>query len=144
MEFYRGRLIDHVLLTVKDIEVSREFYSAVLGVLDIPIEREGADWFLADELFIRQGKRRAGRAHLALQAGSEERVEVFFATALDAGGKKKSAPAYDKDIHPYYYSASVADPDGNILEAVSHGPVSRSTQAVVVQPSAAALLSRLF
>ncbi len=145
MEFHRGRLVDHVLLIVKNIEASRAFYGAVLTVFAIPIEREGEDWFLADELFVRQGTPQHSRGiHLALQAGSEAMVEQFFAVALDAGGGKNSAPGYDKRIHPYYYSASVTDPDGNTIEAVCHGPVARSAEAVTIEPSAFALLSRLF
>lgn len=32
MELYRGRLIDHVQLVVEDLQASRSFYGAVMGV----------------------------------------------------------------------------------------------------------------
>jgi catechol 2,3-dioxygenase-like lactoylglutathione lyase family enzyme len=143
LKFHRGRLIDHVLIVSKDLDASREFYEAVLGVLGVEIEREGEGWFMADELFVQDGKGRKGKIHLALQAPSEDAVKEFFDVGLDAGGKKKSAPAYDKDIHPYYYSASLTDPDGHIIEVVSHGPITRSADSVVVKPSAMALLNRI-
>lgn len=144
VQFHRGRLIDHVLLVVKNLAASRGFYEAVLGTLSVPIEREGDGWFLADELFVREGKPRTGKMHLALQAPNEDIVQDFYEAGLKAGGKKKQAPDYNADIHPYYFSASVADPDGNVIEAVCHGPIQRSADSVTVEPSATALLSRLF
>ena len=68
----------------------------------------------------------------------------FYEAALDSGGKKKSPPDYDTDVHPYYYVAGVADPDGNFIEAVCHGPVKRSADAVVLRPSATKWLKNLF
>ena len=39
MDFYRGRLIDHVHLVVRDLAASRQFYEAVLGVIGVPVVR---------------------------------------------------------------------------------------------------------
>ena len=52
MELYRGRLVDHVHLVVRDLAASRRFYGVVLEVLGIPIGGEAADYFWADELFV--------------------------------------------------------------------------------------------
>jgi catechol 2,3-dioxygenase-like lactoylglutathione lyase family enzyme len=49
-ELYRGRLIDHVHLVVRDLAASRRFYQAVLGVLNVPMV-QGPDFFWSDELF---------------------------------------------------------------------------------------------
>ncbi len=51
----------HLLVSVKDIDVSRVFFEPVLAVLEVPIDREGEDWFLADELMVVEEKRRFGR-----------------------------------------------------------------------------------
>jgi catechol 2,3-dioxygenase-like lactoylglutathione lyase family enzyme len=139
MEFHRGRLIDHVRIVVKDIASSRAFYAAVLPVLGISFDREGKDWFLADELMVIQGKKSGGKMHLALQAKDHETVQRFYDAALAAGARKKSPPGKG-DAHPFYFFATVLDPDGNAIEAVCHGPVTRSVASVVFKPSALALL----
>lgn len=145
MEFHRGRLIDHIRLQSRDIEASRAFYDAVLAVLGLKIEREGDGWFLADELMVVAAttKKRAGRMHIALQAKDNATVDKFYEAALDAGAKKESSPAKG-DVHTYYYSATVLDPDGNAIEAVCHGPIARSAASVVVKPSAMMLLKSWF
>jgi len=145
MEFHRGRLIDHIRLQSRDIEASRAFYAAVLTVLGLGIEREGDGWFLADELMVvaSTAKKRAGRMHIALQAKDNATVDRFYAAALDAGAKKESPPGKG-DVHPYYYSATVLDPDGNAIAAVCHGPITRSAASVVVKPSAMKLLKSWF
>ena len=43
-ELHRGRLIDHIQLVVRDIEVSRRFYKAVFAVLEIPIGGDAKDF----------------------------------------------------------------------------------------------------
>jgi len=49
---YRGRLIDHLQLVVRDLSVSKRFYEAVFATLEIPIGGVGEDYFWADELFV--------------------------------------------------------------------------------------------
>lgn len=49
---HRGRLIDHLQLVVHDLNASRDFYTAVLAVLDIPIVDTSEDYFWADELVV--------------------------------------------------------------------------------------------
>ncbi len=141
--FHRGRLIDHIVVTVRDLATSRAFYEAVLAELGMEIGREGAGWFLADELLVKQEDRRFGRIRLAFQAPSNDAVDSFYDAGLEAGGRKRQAPDYDTDIHPYYYTAALADPDGNIVEAVCHGPVRRSAASVVLKPSTTQLLKSL-
>lgn len=143
MEFYRGRLIDHVQIVVRDFEASRTFYKAVLDVLEIPIDREGEDWLIADELVVSKGKPRTGHLRLAFQAKDKAAVNRFYEAALEAGGRDNGAPGH-RDYHPYYFAADVLDPDGNVVEVVNHGPVSRSAEAVILKPSAAALLKSWF
>ena len=144
MQFHRGRLIDHLLISVKDIDMSRAFFEPVLAVFEVPIDREGDGWVLADDLMVTEEKRRFGRVRFAFQARSNEMVDRFYDVALEVGGKSKRAPDFDTDIHPYYYSAAVADPDGNIIEAVCHGPIKRSAASVVIKPSSLELIKSFF
>lgn len=143
MKFHRGRLIDHIRIAVRDIDASKKFYQSVLGALGISFDREEDDWFLVDELLFSQAARRSGKMHLAFQASSRDAVEQFFEAGIRAGGKALAEPAVG-NVHPYYYSSKVKDPDGNIIEVVNHGPVTRSADSVVVKPSALAALKGLF
>ncbi len=136
-ELYRGRLIDHLQLVVRDLDASRRFYEAVLGVLGVPVGGSGDGWFWADELFVSTADSEAaqgtltGRHHLAFQARDRAMVDAFHATALVHGGRDNGAPG-ERPYHPGYYAAFVLDPDGNNIEAVYHDEARRSADAVVV------------
>ena len=136
-ELYRGRLIDHLQLVVRDLPASRRFYTAVFGVLGIPLGGEGDDYFWADELFVSTPSSEAaqgqltGRHHLAYQARDRAMVDAFHAAALAAGGTDNGAPG-ERAYHPGYYGAFVLDPDGNNIEAVFHGEAKQSAPYVKV------------
>jgi catechol 2,3-dioxygenase-like lactoylglutathione lyase family enzyme len=136
--FHRGRLIDHVHLVVADVEASKRFYLAALGVLGIPLCGEGPDYFWADELFVSSAQSKAaagkltGRVHLAFQAGSRDQVEEFYRAGLAAGGVEHGAPG-ERPYHPGYFGAFLLDPDGNNIEAVFHGPGKRSAASVTIE-----------
>ncbi|RUV94715.1 MULTISPECIES: VOC family protein [unclassified Mesorhizobium] len=137
MQLYRGRLIDHLHLVVRDVKASRRFYGAVLEVLGVPIGGEAEDYFWADELFVSSADSRAaqgvltGRHHLAFQAKDRAMVDAFYQVGLAAGGKDNGAPG-ERPYHPGYYAAFLLDPDGSNIEAVFHGEAKRSAPAVEI------------
>lgn len=135
MQFHRGRLFDHVHLRVADLEVSKRFYRAVLAALghgDALVE--GPTFFHADELFVdAAGAGAVSRVHLAFQTPDHATVDAFHAAAIAAGGRDNGVPG-ERHYHPGYYAAFVLDPDGNNVEAVFHGPATRSAAAVVLTP----------
>ena len=133
MEFHKGRLLDHVHLTVADVDASKRFYQAVLDVLGIPITLEGDGFFAADELFVAEDGQRVSRVHLAFQVPDRETVDRFHEAALGAGGTDNGPPG-ERAYHPGYYAAYVRDPDGNNIEAVHHGPAARAAASVVFRP----------
>jgi len=122
MELHRGRLIDHVHLRARDLETTRAFYRAGLGVLGIPFVEDDTH-FNADELWIDVGEP-ATHVHLAFMANDRETVDRFHAAALKTGGRDNGAPG-ERPYHPGYYAAFAYDPDGNNIEAVYHGPAKR-------------------
>ena len=61
-------------------------------------------------------------------------VQAFHRAALAAGGRDNGGPG-ERAYHRGYYAAFVFDPDGNNIEAVCHGPSTRSAPSVVVTPS---------
>lgn len=130
MEFHRGRLIDHLHLRVADVEKSLAFYKAVLPTLGLEITHEGPGFFAADELFVDKAEEYITRVHLAFQADDQEAVKRFYEAALQAGGTDNGAPG-ERTYHPGYYACFILDPDGNNIEAVWHGPSTRSAPSVV-------------
>ena len=120
-KLYRGRLIDHIQLVVRDLAASKRFYSAVFGVLGVPLGGEGPGYFWADELFVSSIESPAasgqptGRTHLAFQTNDRATVDRFHAEAIKAGAKDNGAPG-ERPYHPGYYAAFVLDPDGNNIE----------------------------
>ncbi len=130
MEFHRGRLVDHVHLHARDLKATQRFYAALLDVLEIPYVSD--DWhFNADELWIDAGKQ-GSSVHLAFQAKDRATVERVYQAGLAAGGRDNGAPG-ERKYHPGYFAAYLLDPDGNNIEAVFHGPATRSADSVVVR-----------
>ena len=125
-------LLDHVFLTVKELDRSIAFYETALKPLGIvhAIDYDGKDGpeghpdlkgFGRDGrvfFWLRQGDADAKAAHIGFVAESEAKVNAFYAAAMAAGatdnGKPGARPYYD----PRYYAANVSDPDGYSLEAV--------------------------
>ncbi|WP_430449674.1 VOC family protein [Rhodophyticola sp.] len=136
-QLHRGRLIDHLQLVVHDLEISQDFYTAVLAVLEIPIVGTTENYFWADELVVSSvGSPAAqgvltGRHHLAFQAKDRTTVDAFYRAAMAHGGRDNGAPG-ERAYHPGYYAAFVLDPDGNNVEAVYHGEARRSAPSVVI------------
>lgn len=134
---YRGRLIDHIQLVVRDIEASRTFYGALFDALELPLSGEGEDYFWVDELFVSTADSEAaageltGRHHLAFQARDRAMVEAWHRAGLGAGGVDNGGPG-ERAYHPGYFAAFLIDPDGNNVEAVYHGEARKSAYSIEV------------
>ncbi len=135
---HRGRLVDHLQLVVRNFQSSREFYTAVLNVLDIPVVETTEDYLWADELVVSSVDSQAalgvltGRHHIAFQAKDRATVDAFYRAAMTHGGRDNGKPG-ERSYHPGYYAAFVLDPDGNNIEAVFHGEARRSAPSVEIQ-----------
>lgn len=129
MEVHTGRLIDHVHLRTHDLAACQRFYGAILDALGIPYVADDHH-FQADELWIDRGERQS-IVHLAFQAKDRAAVDRVYAAALAAGGRDNGAPG-ERSYHPGYYAAFFLDPDGNNIEAVNHGPATRSADSVTI------------
>jgi catechol 2,3-dioxygenase-like lactoylglutathione lyase family enzyme len=132
VKFHLGRLVDHIHLRVRDLDASKRFYRAILTALEKDSAiRESEDYFSADELWIDRADGPLSNIHLAFQATGRGQVDSFHRAAIDAGGQDNGQPG-ERKYHPGYYAAFVLDPDGNNVEAVFHGPASRSALSVIV------------
>ncbi len=134
MRFHQGRLLDHVHIRVADIEASKAFYGAVLEAVGVGLTFEGEGYFAADELFVSADGPPTAGLHFAFQARDQETVHRFHEAALAAGGRDNGAPG-ERRYHPGYYGAYVLDPDGNNVEAVYHGPSTRSAASIQIEPA---------
>jgi catechol 2,3-dioxygenase-like lactoylglutathione lyase family enzyme len=121
-------VIDHIGVGVRNYEESVEFYSRALAPLGLQLVAEteadnrsaGFGYMGRDDFWIHEG-RPVGRMHVAFEAQSEDQVDAFHATALEAGGRDNGAPGVRTEYSATYYAAYVLDPNGNNIEAVCHG-----------------------
>ena len=135
MEWFVGRLIDHIHLRVADFPASRRFYLAVLEALEYPGPVEVDDVHLqADELYVEGAADYTSRVHFAFQATSREMVDRFHAAALSSGGKDNGRPGV-RGYRSGYYAAFVLDPDGNNVEAVHQGTTHRTASEIRIRPA---------
>lgn len=134
--YHLGRLIDHVHLRASDLAAAKRFYRAVLATLGREPGSESGQHIQFDELWI-DAADQAGpsHVHLAFQAADREAVAGFHAAGLEAGGRDNGPPG-ERTYHPGYYAAFLLDPDGHNIEAVFHGPNTRSAESVEVKAKA--------
>ncbi|MFJ5156397.1 VOC family protein [Streptomyces sp. NPDC088353] len=132
-------MIDHVYISVSDIEKSRAFYRDALkplgwsefGNYDATSGPDNVpDLFgLGDETYIsgtgvgssiwlRQRKPGETGLYVGIVCDSKEAVDAAYAAAINAGAIDEGVPADRTYFAPGYYAANVADFDGNSLEFV--------------------------
>lgn len=125
--------LDHVTVSASDFARSLGFYEAALGALGLQRiaefgdeeegapELEAAAWGIdeAPMLWLVAGRKATAAAHVCLRAGSRAEVEAFHAAALRHGGSSHDAPRRWAIFRRGVFNAIVADPDGNLVEAVA-------------------------
>ncbi|HJV74533.1 MAG TPA: VOC family protein [Noviherbaspirillum sp.] len=129
------QLLDHVSLSVRDMDVSRRFYDAVMAALGCEkvYDRPGAlgygarcsaaepeHTFLA--IYLSPEANIDDKRHWCFKAQSRAQVRAFHDAALSSGGACDGPPGLRPHYHVSYYAAFVRDPDGNRIEAVCHVP----------------------
>jgi len=122
-------VLDHVGMQCADIAASAAFYDAVLAplgaerIMDFG-EAIGYGVPPHPDFWISQQATGEGfrESHLAFTAADRATVQAFFEAAVAAGAEVLHEPRQWPEYHPNYYGAFVRDPDGNNVEAVSHGP----------------------
>ncbi len=130
-------MLDHVSITVSDLDRAARFYDAVMAALDVPCVnrseeaigyglRNGPEDDGHSYLSIRAaGTVVADRRHWCFRAPSRDAVDAFHAAGLAHGGRDDGAPGLRAHYHPHYYAAFLLDPDGNRVEAVHHRALAR-------------------
>jgi catechol 2,3-dioxygenase-like lactoylglutathione lyase family enzyme len=126
-------MIDHMGITVSDIEKSKVYYSRTLGALGYVLcknspnaisfgvcEGHGKSADPGGDFWLSEGTPMTPRVHFAFNAASRADVDAFFAAGLAADGIDNGAPKLRAHYHPHYYAAFLLDPDGYNIEAVCH------------------------
>ncbi|MGV1761678.1 MULTISPECIES: VOC family protein [Rhizobium] len=125
-------MLDHVFISVSDIDRSIAFYERALEPLGIvhAIDYDGKNGppghpdlkgFGANgRLFfwLREGVVEGRAAHVGFIADGKREVDAAFAAAMAAGASEIHPPGPQLHYDPRYYAAQVRDPDGYSLEFV--------------------------
>ncbi|QSL85461.1 VOC family protein [Pseudomonas atacamensis] len=125
-------MLDHIFLSVSDIERSIRFYEATLAPLGITarLDYDGKDgptghpdlkgFGAKGRMFfwLRQGEVEGRAVHVGFVADSKAQVAAAYAAALAQGAVDQGAPGARLHYDPNYYAANVLDPDGYSLEFV--------------------------
>ena len=125
-------MLDHIFLTVSDIDRSIAFYEQALAPLGIEhaVDYDGKDGpeghpdlkgFGRDNrvsFWLQQGTPASQAVHVGFLARSEAEVRDFYLAAMSAGASDNGAPGARLHYDPRYYAANVLDPDGYSLETV--------------------------
>lgn len=125
-------MLDHVFISVSDIDRSIAFYQKALAPLAIThaIDYDGRQGppghpdlkgFGANGrvfFWLRQGVVEGRAVHVGLIAANQAAVDAAFAASIAAGASEIHPPGPQLHYDPRYYAAQVRDPDGYSLEFV--------------------------
>ena len=132
-------MIDHVYISVTDIDASLAFYLAALeplgwrafGNYEAASGPENVpDLFglgdaayvsgtgVGSSIWLRRRQPGETGLYLGIVCDSNEAVDAAYTAAINAGGTDEGKPADRTYFAPGYYAGNVADVDGNRLEFV--------------------------
>lgn len=125
-------MLDHVFISVSDIDRSIAFYEQALAPLGIahvldydgkqgPAGHPDLKGFGANGrvfFWLRAGAVDGRAAHVGLVANDQRAVDTAYAAAMAAGATDIHPPGPQLHYDPRYYAAQVRDPDGYSLEFV--------------------------
>lgn len=125
-------MLDHIFLSVSDLDRSVGFYTAALAPLGITHQHDyaGKDgppghpdlkgFGAKGRVFfwLRQGAAEGRAVHVGFLGSGRPEVDAAYAAAMAAGATGNGAPGARLHYDPRYYAANVLDPDGYSLEFV--------------------------
>jgi catechol 2,3-dioxygenase-like lactoylglutathione lyase family enzyme len=127
------QLLDHVSITVRNLDTARPFYETVMAALGVPKvndrpdaigfgqrNRPNDDAHTYFSVYQSAAAAPDPRRHWCFRAASEAQVRAFFRAGIEAGGRGEGDPGLRPNYHAGYFAAFLADPEGNRIEAVYH------------------------
>ena len=122
-------MIDHISISVRDLNAAEHFYTKLLAPLGMTKLREWPDAAIGfgkkyPEFWINQRADMASipadsGVHICLRVREKAAVDAFYSAALAGGGTSDGGPGFRAQYHESYYAAFIRDPDGNRIEAVT-------------------------
>lgn len=126
-------VLDHVSISVPDIDIARPFYDAIMTALGVAkvYDRPDAlgygvrcnaieDYHSCLAVYASDGANLDYRRHWCFKATTRTQVDAFHCAGLATGGSDNGAPGLRPLYHENYYGAFLYDPFGNRVEAVCH------------------------
>jgi len=117
-------MFDHVTIRASDRSASERFYDVVLPVVGLEksySDEHFAEWGDFSLVHATAGSPVTKRLHIAFFAPSHDVVDEFWRVGTDAGYRDDGGPGLRPEYSDDYYGAFLLDPDGNSVEAVTHG-----------------------
>nr|WP_315219345.1 VOC family protein [uncultured Duganella sp.] len=125
-------MLDHIFISVGDIDRSVAFYEQALAPLGIshaldydgrqdPAGHPDLKGFGANGrvfFWLREGTVEGRAAHVGFVANDKRAVDAAFAAAMAAGATEIHPPGAQLHYDPRYYAAQVREPEGYSLEFV--------------------------
>jgi len=120
-------MLDHLEITVADLERSAAFYGTALAPLGygLRVIAEGRGFGVDErtlDFWLRHGEPARPPPHFAFHCASRAFVRRAHEAAVIAGGIDAGSPRLLPHIHPSYFAGFVLDPDGHKVEFVCHAP----------------------
>jgi catechol 2,3-dioxygenase-like lactoylglutathione lyase family enzyme len=121
----RGGNIDHLWIRVRDLDAAGHFYATIARHTGL---REGRQWEPGRQFrgawatfsLVCDDKAPIEHLRVAFPAPDRLTVEDFHRAATAAGYRDNGVPSKHSMDRSDYYTASVLDPDGTIVESVFH------------------------
>jgi catechol 2,3-dioxygenase-like lactoylglutathione lyase family enzyme len=119
-------MLDHLEIRTRRLQECTAFYRQVLEpagyrlVVDGPKKGFGSNGGRLD-FWIVEGEPSAD-VHYAFQVADRAAVDRAYGRSGEHGGVQERVPAVLPQIHPHYYAGFAHDPDGRLVEFVSHVP----------------------
>jgi catechol 2,3-dioxygenase-like lactoylglutathione lyase family enzyme len=119
-------VFDHVSLRASDRAATERFYETLLPTLGVDGSHRGEHSTLYGnfELSVAQASEErpvTTGVHIGLRAPSTDAIDAFWQAGVDAGYESDGEPGPRPQWAHGYYGAFLLDPDGNSIEAATHG-----------------------
>ena len=121
-------MIDHISISVRDLEAAAGFYEAALGAIGytrlrnrpatVGFGKRYAEFWLNHRPSMPPVAADSGM-HVCVRAPDADAVRKFYQAALAAGGTSDGEPGPRPEYSGNYYAAFIRDPEGNRIEAVT-------------------------
>jgi|SRR3989338_1112016 len=126
--------VDHIVINISDENISKEFYSKILGFLGFKIVKEskitesgrsfigygkdGVGVWLRKSVDVSKQQTYAGYNHIAFAAESRKQIIELQNMLQKNNYKILYRAGAHPEFAPTYYSISFFDPDGTVIELV--------------------------